>query len=209
LNQPSHDLIEARATAGAQERARLAREIHDGVAQDLAALGYRLDDLATTPNLASDQRSEIRQIRSALSETLQHLRRSIFDLRNSEIDLLTELRGILDELEGQGMEVSFVCDDSISDLSPAVARQLHAIAVEGFLNAAHHANATRLEFIFSNQLDSYQMTIQDNGVGNVEVKEFSYGLATMNERAKLIDATCIIENPTSGGTIIRISALHS
>jgi signal transduction histidine kinase len=209
LKQPSHDLIEARATAGAQERARLAREIHDGVAQDLAALGYRLDDLATTPNLASDQRSEIRQIRSALSETLHRLRRSIFDLRNSEIDLLTELRSFLYELEGQGMEVSFVCDDSISDLAPAVARQLHAIAVEGLLNAVHHANATRLEFIFANQRDSYQMTIQDNGVGNVEVKEFSYGLATMSERAKLIDATCSIENPRTGGTIIRVSVLHT
>jgi signal transduction histidine kinase len=208
LNLPSKDLIEARATAGAQERARLAREIHDGVAQDLAALGYRLDDLATTPNLASDQRSEIRQIRSALSETLHRLRRSIFNLRNSEIDLLTELRGLLHELEGQGMEVSFVCDASISDLTPPVARQLHAIAVEAFLNAVHHASATRLEFIFSNQLDSYQMTIQDNGIGNVEVKEFSYGLATMNERAKLIGATCVIENPRTGGTIIRVSALH-
>jgi signal transduction histidine kinase len=208
LSQLAHELIEARATAGAQERARLAREIHDGVAQELAALGYRLDDLATAPGLATDERSEIRQIRLRLSETLHRLRRSIFDLRNSEIDLLAELQEFLHDLEGAGIQVSFVCDLAISDLSAPVARQLHAIAIEAFSNVMHHANATRLEFVFSDCVDSFQMTIQDNGIGNVDVKEFSYGLATMSERAELIGATCIVENPESGGTIIRVSAPH-
>jgi signal transduction histidine kinase len=100
-------IIEARAAAGAQERARLAREIHDGVAQELAGLGYRLDDLATASGLAPHERGEVRQIRLALSEALHRLRRSIFDLRNDEIDFLRELQEFLLDLEATGMKVSF------------------------------------------------------------------------------------------------------
>jgi signal transduction histidine kinase len=204
----AHKLIEARAAAGAQERARLAREIHDGVAQELAGLGYRLDDLATASGLAPHERGEVRQIRLALSEALHRLRRSIFDLRNDEIDFLRELQEFLLDLEATGMKVSFLCDASISDLSEPVTRQLHGIAFEALSNAAHHANATRLEFSFNDFSDSFQMTIEDDGIGHVDVKEYSYGLVTMQERAELIGATCTIENPATGGTIIRVRAPH-
>jgi signal transduction histidine kinase len=204
----AHKLIEARAAAGAQERARLAREIHDGVAQELAGLGYRLDDLATASGLAPHERGEVRQIRLALSEALHRLRRSIFDLRNDEIDFLRELQEFLLDLEATGMKVSFLCDASISDLSEPVARQLHGIAFEALSNVAHHANATRLDFAFADFSDSFQMTIEDDGIGHVGVKEYSYGLVTMQERAELIGATCTIENPATGGTIIRVRAPH-
>jgi signal transduction histidine kinase len=199
------ELIEVRATAGAQERARLAREIHDGVAQDLAALGYRLDDLATAPGLATDERSEIRQVRIALAETLYRLRRSIFDLRAFDIDLEVELPEFLRNLESAGMQVSFICDPAISHLSAPVVRQLHAIALEALSNVVHHARATRLEVALSNFPDFFQLTIQDNGIGNADVKEFSYGLATMAERAESIGATCTIENAETGGTLVRVS----
>lgn len=206
--ETSQALIRARATAGAQERARLAREIHDGVAQDLARLGYRLDDLATAPGLAPDERGEIREIRIALSESIKLLRRSIFDLRNSDIDFLEEVRSLLDEIGNEGIDVSFDCDSDASQLSPTTVRHLHAIAIEALSNVMHHANATRLEFAFANCGNAFQMTIKDNGNGNVEAKEFSYGLATMSERAELIGAKCIVERPESGGTIVRIQAIQ-
>lgn len=199
-------LTEARATAGAQERARLAREIHDGVAQDLAGLGYRLDDLATASGIAPSERGQIREIRIALSETLNRLRYSIFDLRNPDFDLLTQVRGFLNGIESVGVNVStkFNCDTSTLD--PVVARELRFIAIEALSNVVRHSNATRLEFGLIDCDNFLQMTITDNGVGNAGVKDFSYGLATMNERAQLIGATCTIESPKSGGTIISVQA---
>lgn len=208
MKERSHALTMARASAGAQERARLAREIHDGVAQDLAGLGYRLDDLATAPGLAPEARSEIREIRMALSESLNHLRRSIFDLRNLEIDFLVEVRDLLNEIESEGIEVSFECDAMITNLDATTTRHLHAIAIEALSNAVHHAKATRLEFTFANREDFFEMTIEDNGIGNVEAKTFSYGLATMSERAELIGAKCTIGSPESGGTIIRVESIR-
>ena len=208
MTEASHALTEARATAGAQERARLAREIHDGVAQDLAGLGYRLDDLATASGIAPNERGEIRQIRFALSETLNRLRYSIFDLRNSDFDLLTEVRGFLNGVESVGIRVSFNCNFDTSALNPTVARELRYIAVEALSNVVRHSNATRLEFSFVDRDNFLHMTIADNGVGNAGAKEFSYGLATMSERAHLIGATCAVENPDSGGTVIRVKAPH-
>ena len=202
----TNSLTEARATAGAQERARLAREIHDGVAQDLAGLGYRLDDLATASGIAPSERGQIREIRIALSETLNRLRYSIFDLRNPDFDLLTQVRGFLIGVESVGINVSaeFSCDTS--SLDPMVARELRFIAVEALSNVVRHSNATGLEFALVDREDFLQMTITDNGIGNAGIKEFSYGLATMNERAHLIGATCTIESPSSGGTIINVEA---
>lgn len=205
----SHALIAARATAGAQERARLAREIHDGVAQDLAGLGYRLDDLATAPGLAPDERGKVREIRLALSESVNQLRHSIFDLRNSDIDFPAEVRGLLNEIEDEGIDVSFECDPAITELSTTTTRHLHAIAIEALSNALHHANATRLEFVLAKCGDSFQMTIEDNGNGNAEAKEFSYGMASMSERAELIGARCTVESPESGGTIISVKAIRT
>ncbi|OIQ72765.1 nitrate/nitrite sensor protein NarX [mine drainage metagenome] len=204
--EPSPALIKARATAGAQERARLAREIHDGVAQDLAGLGYRLDDLATAPGLSPDERGKIRDIRIALSESINLLRRSIFDLRNSDIDFLDEVRTLLNEIEQEGLEVSVDFNAVEGQLNETTARHLHAIAIEAISNVVHHANATQLEFTFANSSNAFQMTIKDNGNGRVAAKEFSYGLATMTERAELIGATCLVERPASGGTIIKVQA---
>lgn len=205
----SDALIEARAEAGAQERARLAREIHDGVAQDLAGIGYRLDGLATAPGLTPDERSEIRDIRISLSESLNTLRRSIFDLRSSEIDFPMEIQSFLKAIESKGVAVSFNCDSNVATLDSLSARQLHAIAIEALSNVVHHANATRISFNFAGRADSYQMTIEDNGNGNVEAKDFSYGLATMNERAELIGARCAVANLKTGGTIISIKSISS
>lgn len=187
----------------------MAREIHDGVAQDLAGLGYRLDDLATAPGLAPTERGEIREIRIALTESLGQLRRSIFDLRNADSDFLAEVRRLLDEIESKGVQVSFDCDTAINTLSTTSARHLQAIATEALSNVLHHANATRLAFTFSIDDGFFEMTIEDNGIGHVEAREFSYGLATMNERAELIGAICAIGSSESGGTIIRIKAIRT
>ncbi|HUW78545.1 MAG TPA: histidine kinase [Candidatus Nanopelagicaceae bacterium] len=206
MRQPTKDPIGAHAAAGALERVRLAREIHDGIAQDLAALGYRLDDLATAPGLGSKERSQIRLIRGDLSQTLQRLRRSIFDLRNGDIDLPAELREILHAIEPDGMIVRFNCTEEFTDLGAAVSRHLLAIAIEAISNVVQHSHATDLAVSLSGSLTSFSMLIEDNGIGNVRAKDFSYGLTTMAERSELIGATFEVKNAEFGGTIVQVTA---
>ncbi len=208
MTDTSQEIIEARAAAGARERARLAREIHDGVAQDLAGLGYRLDDLATASGIPPNERGEIREIRVGLSQTLNRLRNSIFDLRNSDFDLVADIRELLRGIERIGIQVSFTCEFDETALDPAVARELRYIAFEALSNVVRHSSATQLTFALEDQDKALRMAIADNGVGHASFKEFSYGLATMSERAQIIGATFTVENPESGGTIITVVAPH-
>ncbi|MGZ4625961.1 MAG: GAF domain-containing sensor histidine kinase, partial [Kineosporiaceae bacterium] len=73
---------EVRTLATAEERRRLAREIHDGIAQELASLGYVVDDLAARARFLPDLERDLRALRGELTRVITELRLSIFDLRS-------------------------------------------------------------------------------------------------------------------------------
>ena len=66
------------------ERVRMARELHDGLAQDLAAIGYQIDQLASSENVGNQTRSKLRSVRQGISELLTQVRNDIFELRSDE-----------------------------------------------------------------------------------------------------------------------------
>jgi len=66
------------------ERVRMARELHDGLAQDLAAIGYQIDQLASSENVGNQTRSKLRSLRQGISELLTQVRNDIFELRSDE-----------------------------------------------------------------------------------------------------------------------------
>jgi signal transduction histidine kinase len=67
------------------ERTRLARELHDGLAQELAAFGYRLDAVIGDDNLGSNNRSTLRELRLSLSTIINQVRDEIYELRNEKV----------------------------------------------------------------------------------------------------------------------------
>ncbi len=79
---------EVRSLATAEERRRLAREIHDGIAQELASMGYVVDDLAARARYLPDLEADLKTLRSELTRVITELRLSIFDLR-SEVQTTT------------------------------------------------------------------------------------------------------------------------
>jgi len=204
LTKLTNALIETRAKAGAQERARLAREVHDGVAQDLAALAYQLDELATSPGVALEERREIRRLRSDLTETLNRLRSAIFELRNPATDLISDVQNYLAGIDAAGIHATLHCDHAAIAISNTTAVELRSIAFEALSNVVRHAQAANVEVTFESLPGHFQMTIKDDGVGNANAREFSYGLEIMRERAELIGAECTIESPESGGTVVTI-----
>ncbi len=77
---------EVRSLATNEERQRLAREIHDGVAQELVIVGYGIDNaLATLPSDAKETAEELRTLRAEVTRVITELRLSLFELR-SEVD---------------------------------------------------------------------------------------------------------------------------
>jgi len=179
------------------ERTRLARELHDGLAQELASLGYRLDQIIGSNNLDNINRTPLRQIRFSISGLSNQVRDEIFELRTNEIktfkaqldqqlSTILSLSGITYEIHGE-IEVK---SNQRFELMRAV-REL-------IFNAMRHADCSVIQI----RLTSNQIEIEDNGVGGVIEKQNSYGLLGVRERLAEIGALIEIKSGSTGSTIL-------
>ena len=109
---------------------QIARQIHDGIAQDLVALGYRLDQSLGTPELPTSTRAELRTLRFAVTDLIEKVRREILNLRSVSPDL-----------EDQVVQI---CGDRLGEVSLAVNLDpsLNPIVIELIRNAAEHSGAS-------------------------------------------------------------------
>lgn len=183
---------EVRSLATMEERQRLAREIHDGVAQEVASLGYVVDELAATA--ASDaQRVQLQGLRSEISRVVSELRLSIFDLR-SEISPAAGLGSALSDYvravgARSGLTVHLTLDEGPTRLRGEVETELLRIAQEAVTNARKHSDAANLWVDCRVRPPYAQITVQDDGGGLGQARPDSYGLKIMRERAERVGAT--------------------
>ncbi len=160
------DEISTMATA--DERQRLAREIHDGIAQEVASLGYVVDHMASTtrdPSVAQG----LRDLRGELSRVVADLRLSIFDLR-SDVSATNGLGSALSDYVRQvgaksDLKVHLTLDESPTRLSPMVEAELLRIAQEAITNARKHASARNLWVDCWTDPPRASLTIRDDGRG--------------------------------------------
>ena len=179
------------------ERTRLARELHDGLAQELASLGYRLDQIIGSNNLDNVNRAPLRQIRFSISGLINQVRDEIFELRTNEsksfkaqldqqLSTILSLSDITYEIHGE-IEVK---SNQRFELMRAV-REL-------IFNAMRHADCSVIQIKFT----SNQIEIEDNGIGGVIEKQNSYGLLGVRERLVEIGAQIDIKSQSTGSTIL-------
>ena len=136
------------------ERARVAREIHDGIAQQIAALGYDLDALSTHPGVNPLARVETRRIRAELSETLLDLRERMHHLAHDPITLRSEIESLFAHL---GIPAHL--DIHEERLPDGTGWQVHAIVHEAVRNIAQHSHATEAWCQYSASPQSVQIII--------------------------------------------------
>ena len=187
---------EVRSLATQEERQRVAREIHDGVAQEVASLGYALDELvATAPD--DQRRAKLSDVRAEVSRVVSELRLSIFDLR-SEISPAAGLGSALSNYvrtvgSRSGLTVHLTLDESPTRLRTEIETELLRIAQEAVTNARKHSEAQNLWVDCRIRPPYARITIQDDGTGLVDgqgsLRGDSYGLHIMRERAERINAT--------------------
>lgn len=196
---------DVRAVATVEERRRLAREIHDGVAQEIASLGYLVDDLARDECDADHQPGMI-QLRDELTRVVTELRLSIFDLRSgvtTHAGLGSVLADYVREVgKGSGMAVHMSLEESPRRLRIDVETELLRIAQEAVTNARKHSKATNLWVTCRVEPPFAEIRIEDDGVGYAAPREDHYGLHIMNERAGRINAVLTIANRQGGGTAV-------
>jgi signal transduction histidine kinase len=201
-------------SAQEEERRRVARELHDGTAQDLASLGMDIDSLARTEGLTvKDISKGLEMLRDRTDDILRGVRSLSHGLRPpmlEEFGLMVALQGLIDDLATQsGVDAKFEVRGTPRRLSPEVEITLFRIAQEGLNNIGKHAWATRAILEVEFKRDRTRLRIRDNGQGFALPASLddlggsdTLGLVGMRERTKLINGTLTIwSEPGKGATL--------
>lgn len=190
-----------------RERVRLARELHDDIAPNVASVGLTLDMLIATDQLDPEQSRNLTATRENVSLLVERIRSRVQDLRADRSSSLTEFsHSLVAEVEADGPTVIVDIDERVPP-RPAVAAEIRAVMTEAFRNALHHAEATVVRIHGSIDESSGSVSVEDNGVGFDPDGEAPqrFGLVGMRERGMLVDAEVSIESEPSTGTIVTIA----
>jgi signal transduction histidine kinase len=196
----------------ADERARIARDIHDGITQTLAFRRMRVDLWLDWLDTDREQlRSELIASKQLLREQIAELRRAIFALRPVQFDELGFVGGlhryIVEFAQQHGWIVDVDLDGAPSTLSPTIEAVTFRILQEALTNVAKHAAATHVEVIIEAADGALCLTVRDNGRGFEpdEVAEQGsqhVGLRQMHERLNTVNGHLLIRSDMGHGTEI-------
>ncbi|MBA3782901.1 MAG: sensor histidine kinase [Nocardioides sp.] len=198
---------EFRDSATSDERRRLAREMHDGVAQDIASMGYIVDALisaAPTP----EHEAALHQLRSMITSVVGEVRHSVMTLRTqagSSESLGAAIAALARHLSDvSGMPISVTADERTSRLRHEVEAELLRIAQEAMNNAVRHSRATVINVHCRVHAPSAEIVVTDDGRGLQPGRRDSHGLSIMRERAALIGGVLDVGPAEGGGTRVSV-----
>ncbi|MDQ1651148.1 MAG: hypothetical protein QOI35_348 [Cryptosporangiaceae bacterium] len=201
---------DVRSFATAEERQRLAREIHDGIAQELVIVGYGIDNaVAELPDGAEVAANRLHALRAEVTRVITELRLSLFELR-TDVERHGGLASAIAEYartvgSSAGLRVHLSLDESTARLPAAVESELLRIAQEAVTNARKHANAANLWVGCEIDPPYAKVEVSDDGRGIGEAGgDGSYGLSIMAERAERIRADLEIVARDPCGTTVRV-----
>jgi signal transduction histidine kinase len=209
-------LLRRAINAQEEERARLARELHDDIGQMLTAVQLSLDHLSKTPPNNSDKlREQLSRTRELTDQALTDLRRIIAAVRPGilgELGLLPALDWVADRtLRHMGITVTIDGGVRTGRLPDAIETLLFRIAQEAMGNVARHSQARHLSIAMQKEDGIVMMTLADDGLGFdpssvAPSEDFAggLGLAGMAERATLVGGQVIVDSAPGDGTTIRV-----
>lgn len=224
--RPMHGLFEVRGHllhrvfhAQEQERARIARDLHDEIGQHLTALlvGLKTIDAASDLPAAKERAGQLRDLAAlAHSETrrlAQGLRPGVLD----ELRLVAAIERLCEEFQAahnisMRLEIApRVCDRLTSDCETA----LYRIVQEALTNAARHSGCTGIEVSLNCHKNTIVLRISDNGRGwrpndsEGPAKAGKIGLASIHERALMLGGRCTVRSEPQRGTCVQVSVPKS
>lgn len=210
-----HMLVNKLIAAQEDERKRLAADLHDGIIQSLIAIWYRLQRI-TPPSEHDPQKwyEEIAEITGALGEQIQDIRRILYDLRPIILDnygLIPAVESYIHNLqEKHNLPVELIINGEQRRLSAKIEVTLFRILQEALTNVIKHAHATRIKVKLTILKEEASLTVEDNGTGLDTSILFApqsqnrLGLASIQERALLLNGFCHIESSPGEGTRILV-----
>jgi len=192
------------------ERTRIARELHDTLAQGFAGIGLHLD-LGMRQSAQEQARWHMEQARQLATESLAAARRSVHDLRlmtGTAADLGEMVKAMANQLAPKFDVHCTVTTDYTGPVPLDVSQQMFRIAQESMTNVIKHSEASRVDIAMRVQADQVSLEVRDNGRGfdPAGPRGAAYGMTGMRERARQINATLDVESRPGQGTLIRVTA---
>ncbi|WP_408010603.1 GAF domain-containing sensor histidine kinase [Pseudalkalibacillus sp. A8] len=196
-----------------EERNRIAREIHDGIAQSLAGAVLKLE---TSKRLKTGDNEKIKLVNESIKKlrgSLGEVRESIYALRPNPSDKF----GMVEAIRAKGEEVTEDFDLNVSintrgvalEVTPHVEKNVYEVVSEALQNAGKHSEASKVDVMIRYCKEHVIVRVKDDGKGFQLYKalmraksEAHYGILNMNELAEQIDASLKINSTSGRGTEI-------
>jgi signal transduction histidine kinase len=203
----TRDAVRRVVDAQEQERARLARELHDETGQALTSilLGLKaLDDSVETP----EGRARVAELRELVVSTLRDVRGLAVELRPAALDdfgLVPALERLADTFrERAGVEVAIEAELGEARLDPSLETTLYRVVQEALTNVLKHADAEHVSISLVRKDGSISAVVEDDGCGFTPdaPRREALGLVGMRERAGLLGGKMTIESAPGVGTTL-------
>jgi two-component system sensor histidine kinase UhpB len=209
LEEERRESARRELAAQERERARVARELHDEVGQNLTALAMLLTRLADGSDEHMARR--LRAARESTLGTVDDVRRIARQLRPDlldELGLTAALATLCERMsESTGTRIVRELPADLPSLSPEVQTVLYRVAQEGLTNVARHAQAHEARLVLRADLEQgIVLLVSDDGIGFDGGAAHSHGgIRGMRERALLIGGELRVEAPRDGGTVVTLA----
>jgi signal transduction histidine kinase len=207
----------ARRLAVETERNRIARDIHDTVAQSLFGIVYSLDAcISMLPSQADTVKSELMELRALASGAHDEVRRSIFDLWPSELTMETFTADLTSYVSSccrpRSFSIIFNNSGDFNSLPAGMRRTVYRMAQEALANSARHSGADCARLCLNVTEDQIYLDISDQGRGfdpdialSRSLSREHFGLRGIQERARALGGDCEIISQPGTGTRIMIN----
>jgi signal transduction histidine kinase len=205
-----------RERAGAVERARFARELHDGAIQSLIAVEMQLDVVRRQSGQAPVVSSELHRIQKLLREEVLKLRELMQEMKSFEVDA-ERLPGFLaDTVERfrreTGISAEFISELQDVELPQKVCREIARIVQESLVNVRKHSGAHHVLVRLAKRSGALQLTVEDDGKGfpfsgkltHSELEIAGKGPMTIRERVRLLEGELTVESTPGHGARLEV-----
>jgi signal transduction histidine kinase len=195
-----------REQAAMDERARIARELHDVVAHHVSMVAVQAETARlTTPDMPQEGRDRLAAIGDTARDALTEMRRLLGVLRDDHAEPqrapqpgLARLQELLDDARAAGTSVRLTVHGPVVALAPGVDLTAYRIVQEALTNARRHAPGAEVEVDVAFADDALRVSVRDNGHGPAGDEHGGHGLVGMHERVAMVGGSLRV-GPVDGG----------
>jgi signal transduction histidine kinase len=209
-----HAMAEAqRDQAVMEERARIARELHDVVAHHVSVIAVQAETARlTTPDLTEEGKQRFAAIGDTARDSLTELRRLLGLLRDDGVEAarapqpgLERLAELVDSAREAGTPVTLSVEGDVTPLPPGIDLTAYRIVQEALTNARRHAPGASVEIQLGYGPESLSLRVSDDGPGPPNGNASGHGLLGMQERAAMVGGELRTGKAAGGGFLVEAS----